>query len=96
VEYLATVPDDDREFVPTAELIEALNVEPIEVARQMSDLGCRPTRDRITEDGRARQVRGYHLADINTAAEAIRSRESNVEGCGAHPSHATRRPSHPV
>jgi len=80
VDYLATVPDDDdREFVPTAELIEALDVEPTEFAGQMSDLGCRPTRDRIAEDGRVRQVRGYRLADIDAAAEAIRNGEPAEE-----------------
>lgn len=72
VDYLANVPDDDREFVPTAELVDAVNVEPTEFARQMAALGCRPTRDRTTDNGQARQVRGYRPADIYSAVNGIR------------------------
>ena len=40
----------------------------------MTDLGCRPTRERIpSEDGTIRQIRGYLIADIRTAVEAIRN-----------------------
>jgi DNA segregation ATPase FtsK/SpoIIIE, S-DNA-T family len=78
LDYLNEVPDNDgREFVPTAELIDTLNVEPTEFARQMADQGCRPTRDRITDNGQIRQVRGYRLTDIHTAADAIRNSTSN-------------------
>jgi S-DNA-T family DNA segregation ATPase FtsK/SpoIIIE len=65
-EPLASVVDylgDDlevREFVPTAELVEALEVEPTAFARQMSELGCKPVRQYVpTDDGGTRRVRGY-------------------------------------
>ena len=52
-----------------------LNI-PVELSRQMADLGCRPTRVRTpTEDGTSRQVRGYLTADIQAAADAIRQAE---------------------
>jgi DNA segregation ATPase FtsK/SpoIIIE, S-DNA-T family len=61
-----------REFVPTAELVEALDVEPTAFGRQMAELGCRPTRNRVVdEDGGARRVRGYFTADIRTAVEHV-------------------------
>jgi S-DNA-T family DNA segregation ATPase FtsK/SpoIIIE len=62
---------DEREFVPTAELTEALGVEPTGFGRQMGDLGCRPERQRISaEDGTVRQVRGYTTADLRAAVAA--------------------------
>jgi S-DNA-T family DNA segregation ATPase FtsK/SpoIIIE len=65
---------DRREFVPTAELVEALNVEPTAFGRQMGECGCKPTRRRVEqEDGTVRQVRGYLAADIRTAAEDSQS-----------------------
>ncbi|MBV9163838.1 MAG: cell division protein FtsK [Pseudonocardiales bacterium] len=75
VEYLGTDLDDGgREFIPTAELIDALGIDRATLSRHMSELGCRPTRERIpTEDGTLRQVRGYLIADIRTAAQAIRN-----------------------
>ena len=61
-----------REFVPTAELVEALDVEPTMFGRQMRDLGCPPRPQRVTtEDATVRQVRGYRTADIRAAIEAI-------------------------
>ena len=63
--------EDDREFIPTAELVEALDVEPNSFGRAMADFGCPSTRDRITEeDGSARRVRGYRTADIKAAIRA--------------------------
>lgn len=51
--------------MPTAELIDALDVEATPFGRGMADLGCHPTRERVPhEDGSGRQVRGYYLADI--------------------------------
>lgn len=69
VDYLGDELDEDgRDFVPTAELTEALDVEPTAFARQMGELGCRPTRNRVpTEDGGVRRVRGYFTADIRAA-----------------------------
>lgn len=69
VEYLgADLDGDHREFVPTAELIEALDVEPTAFGRQMGELGCRPRPGRIsTDDGTSRQARGYLIADIRAA-----------------------------
>ncbi|MCA1705547.1 MAG: cell division protein FtsK, partial [Actinobacteria bacterium] len=61
------------EFIPSAELITALNTDRATLSRQMTDLGCRPTRERIpSEDGTIRQIRGYLTADIRAAAQAIR------------------------
>ncbi|WP_410605006.1 cell division protein FtsK [Amycolatopsis sp. lyj-90] len=61
-----------REFVPTAELVEALNFEPTAFGRQMGDFGCRPERFRVPgEGGRMRQIRGYATAEIRAAVEAI-------------------------
>jgi S-DNA-T family DNA segregation ATPase FtsK/SpoIIIE len=61
---------DRREFVPTAELVEVLEVEPTAFGRQMSELGCQPTRRRVEhEEGGVRQVRGYRTAEIRTAIQ---------------------------
>lgn len=63
-----------REFIPTAELVTALGIDRATLSRHMNDLNCRPTRERIpTEDGALRQVRSYLIADIRTAAGAIRT-----------------------
>jgi DNA segregation ATPase FtsK/SpoIIIE, S-DNA-T family len=74
VDYLgADLEEDGREFIPTAELVTALSIDRATLSRQMSGLGCRPTRERIpTNDGPLRQVRGYVISDIRTAAEALR------------------------
>ncbi|GAA2999742.1 FtsK/SpoIIIE domain-containing protein [Actinokineospora diospyrosa] len=59
---------ESREFVPTSELVDALDVEPTAFARQMATLGCRPVRNRIPmEDGEVRRVRGYLTTDIRAA-----------------------------
>jgi S-DNA-T family DNA segregation ATPase FtsK/SpoIIIE len=69
---------DGREFVPTAELVEELDVEPTLFGRQMGDLGCQPTRQRIEqEDGSTRQVRGYRTDDIRAAAEDRRTDQND-------------------
>jgi S-DNA-T family DNA segregation ATPase FtsK/SpoIIIE len=58
----------EREFIPTAELVEALDVEPNSFGRAMADLDCSSTRDRIIgEDGQPRRVRGYRTDDIRAA-----------------------------
>jgi S-DNA-T family DNA segregation ATPase FtsK/SpoIIIE len=62
-----------RAFVPTAELVAALDVDPTTFGRQMSELGCRPTRDRVETEHGVRQVRGYLTAEIRAAADAARS-----------------------
>ena len=57
---------------PPLNLVTALGIDRATLSRNMSELGCRPTRERIpAEDGTLRQVRGYLIADIRTAAEAI-------------------------
>ncbi|TQM83717.1 S-DNA-T family DNA segregation ATPase FtsK/SpoIIIE [Saccharothrix saharensis] len=61
-----------RDFVPTAELVDALNVEPTAFGLRMGEFGCRPTRDRITTEDGVRQVRGYLVADIRAALAAVR------------------------
>ncbi len=59
-----------REFVPTAELTNELDIEPSLFARQMGELGCRPIRQYVpTADGATRRVRGYLTADIRAAVE---------------------------
>src|SRR5262249_20373034 len=87
-EYLADDldADDGRQFVPTAEPTDALDIEPSTFAGQMGELGCRPTRGRIpTEDGELRRVRGYLTADIRAAieraaADEIGSADQGVDG----------------
>ncbi|MFC0434406.1 cell division protein FtsK [Kutzneria buriramensis] len=84
VDYLGADLDeqDGREFVPSAELVEALGVEPTTFGTQMNDLGCRSKRDRIpTADGNVRQVRGYLTADIRAAVKAAGSAEAADEEC---------------
>jgi len=62
-----------REFVPTAELVDALEVEPTTFARQMGELGCKPERNRVPgEDGELRRVRGYFTAEIRAAVDLVR------------------------
>jgi S-DNA-T family DNA segregation ATPase FtsK/SpoIIIE len=83
VAYLgADLDEDEREFVPTAELITALEVEPTAFGRQMGDLGCRPRPGRVTgEDGTSRQARGYLLTDIRAAVEeALREAPEPEDG----------------
>jgi DNA segregation ATPase FtsK/SpoIIIE, S-DNA-T family len=71
---------DDREFVPSAELLEALDVEPTLFGRQMGDLGCRSKRERVPADnGTVRQVRGYFTADIRAAVEAVQTRHTDLD-----------------
>jgi len=69
-----------REFVPTAELTDELDVEPTLFARQMGELGCRPTRHYLpTDDGAARRVRGYLTADIRTAVTRAATDETGPD-----------------
>ncbi len=86
-EPLASVVDylgdeiDDREFIPTGELVTALDVDPGPFAQQMRELGCEPTRDRVpTEDGTIRQVRGYRTADIRAAVRDWSERGADRSG----------------
>lgn len=65
---------DTREFIPTVELIDALDVEATAFGRQMNELGCRSDRARVTsEDGTVRQVRGYNTVDLRAAIAAHRN-----------------------
>ncbi|MGH3813325.1 MAG: cell division protein FtsK, partial [Pseudonocardiaceae bacterium] len=69
-----------REFVPTAELTDELDVEPTLFARQMGELGCRPTRQYVpTEDGGTRRVRGYLTADIRAAVDRVATEETGSD-----------------
>jgi S-DNA-T family DNA segregation ATPase FtsK/SpoIIIE len=81
VDYLGEdLEEDGREFVPTAELVDALDVEPTAFGRQMGELGCRSERTRVPgEDGRARQIRGYFTADVRAAVVACRELGNGVE-----------------
>jgi DNA segregation ATPase FtsK/SpoIIIE, S-DNA-T family len=70
--------DDGRTFVPTAELVDALGVEPTAFGRQMAELGCPSKRERIPgEDGTVRQVRGYFTAHIRAAAKVARAGDAS-------------------
>jgi S-DNA-T family DNA segregation ATPase FtsK/SpoIIIE len=82
VAYLsADLTGDAREFVPTAELVEALDVEPTAFGRQMGQLGCRPRPGRIsTEDGTSRQARGYLMADIRAALATVHNDAEPEDG----------------
>ncbi|GAA2806831.1 cell division protein FtsK [Saccharopolyspora taberi] len=72
---------DQREFVPTAELTGALDMDPSVFAKQMGELECRPTRHRVpTEDGEVRRVRGYFTADIRAAIDRAGSDEISSTG----------------
>ncbi|ASO20555.1 S-DNA-T family DNA segregation ATPase FtsK/SpoIIIE [Actinoalloteichus hoggarensis] len=64
-----------RRFVPTAELTDALDVEPSGFARQMGELGCRPTRQYVPEGDGVRRVRGYLTAEIRDAVDRVRAGE---------------------
>jgi hypothetical protein len=56
----------------TAELIEALDVEPTAFGRQIEELDCRPCPSRISaQDGTSCQGRGYLIADIRAAIAAL-------------------------
>ena len=63
---------NERDFVPTAELVEALEVEATAFGRQMGELGCRPVRQYVpAEDGEVRRVRGYLVEQIRAAIDEI-------------------------
>jgi S-DNA-T family DNA segregation ATPase FtsK/SpoIIIE len=81
VEYLGPALDEGgREFVPTAELVGALDVEPTAFGRQMGELGCRPRPGRIVNgDGTSRQARGYLIADIRVAIEEALRRDQEPD-----------------
>ncbi|MCA1185902.1 cell division protein FtsK [Saccharopolyspora sp. 6T] len=67
---------DTREFISTAELTDALDLEPTAFGRRMGELGCQPRRGRLTDDtGTARQVRGYYTADLHAVIEHHRSED---------------------
>jgi S-DNA-T family DNA segregation ATPase FtsK/SpoIIIE len=83
-EPLASVVDylgdeiDEREFIPTSELVEALNVEPTSFGRQMRELGCQSVRDYAPQpDGTDRRVRGYYTAEIRAAIDDARDRSGD-------------------
>jgi S-DNA-T family DNA segregation ATPase FtsK/SpoIIIE len=81
VDYLGVDLDEGgREFVPTAELVGALDVEPTAFGRQMGELGCRPRPGRIVNgDGTSRQARGYLTADIRAAIEEALRRDQEPD-----------------
>jgi DNA segregation ATPase FtsK/SpoIIIE, S-DNA-T family len=68
VDYLGEH-EDGRDFIPSAEITEALGVEPTTFGRQMSELGCGAVRGRIATEEGVRQVRGYVVRDVRQAAE---------------------------
>ncbi len=69
VDHLEELGDEVAEFISTADLAEALDLDPAWLGRRLAELGCQSTRDRVTsEDGRVRQIRGYLAADLYDAA----------------------------
>lgn len=63
----------DRSFIPTAELVAALGVEPTTFGREMGALGCAPRPGRVPDaSGGTRQVRGYSTDDLRAAVERHR------------------------
>ncbi|MGH3492075.1 MAG: cell division protein FtsK, partial [Sciscionella sp.] len=77
VSYLAGDLDaDGREFIPTAELVDALDLDATSFGKDMGALGASPTKRRVLDtDGERRQVRGYLTADIRARARAARHDE---------------------
>jgi S-DNA-T family DNA segregation ATPase FtsK/SpoIIIE len=75
-QYLAEDLDDHeggRDFIATAELAGALEIDPVAFSAAMSELGCRSRHGRVvTEEGPC-QVRGYAFADIKAAITRARS-----------------------
>ncbi|MEV0681174.1 cell division protein FtsK [Actinosynnema sp. NPDC050436] len=72
VDYLGDdIQPGGRDFVPTAELTAALDIEPTAFGLRMGEFGCRPTRDRIVTDDGVRQVRGYLIADLRAALASV-------------------------
>ncbi|MFD7658677.1 cell division protein FtsK, partial [Actinosynnema sp. NPDC059797] len=71
---------DQREFVPTSELVEALEVEAVTFAREMSELGCKPLRQYVPDGETSRRVRGYLTADIRAAVERVAADEIGSQG----------------
>jgi S-DNA-T family DNA segregation ATPase FtsK/SpoIIIE len=70
---------DEREFIPTGELTEALGIEPTVFGRQMRELGCQPVRDYAAQpDGTDRRVRGYATAAIRAAIDAHRRADAGT------------------
>ncbi|WP_459709350.1 cell division protein FtsK [Actinophytocola sp. KF-1] len=66
---------EEPEFLATAELAEVLDFDSAWLGRRLAELGCQSTRDRVTaEDGRARQIRGYLVADLLATATALQDR----------------------
>ncbi|UMP04384.1 FtsK/SpoIIIE domain-containing protein [Amycolatopsis sp. EV170708-02-1] len=78
VAYLGDDLDDGgRAFVPTSELVDALDVEPTAFGRAMGDYGCRPSRERVPGiDGETKRVRGYLTADVRAAIERVTAGEA--------------------
>jgi S-DNA-T family DNA segregation ATPase FtsK/SpoIIIE len=62
----------DRDFIPTAELIEALDLDPVWFGRAMGQLGCRSSRKRCGTDGAPR--RGYLVDDLREAVSGAGGR----------------------
>ncbi|RKT54607.1 hypothetical protein [Saccharothrix australiensis] len=66
---------DEQEFVPTAELVEALQVEATAFGREMGEPGCRPVRRYVPDGDGVRRVRGYLAADIRAAVDHVGAAE---------------------
>jgi S-DNA-T family DNA segregation ATPase FtsK/SpoIIIE len=77
IEYLADDLDaDGREFVPSAELVEALDADATSFGREMGALGCRPRQHWLRlESGERKQFRGYRVAELRAVVAAWRAGE---------------------
>ncbi len=76
VDHLEELAEDAPEFIATADLAAALDLDAVWLGRRLAELGCQSTRERITtQTGTARQIRGYFTADLYAAADANRDGE---------------------
>ncbi|MGB6164019.1 MAG: hypothetical protein WCF33_03985 [Pseudonocardiaceae bacterium] len=96
VAYLGTdLKDNRREVVPTADLADALDVEPTAFGQPMGELGCRPRPGRVVgEAGTSRQARGYLLTDIHAAIKQALREDPEPDGTQLEPVTAMGNPSH--
>lgn len=80
IEHVNDLVEDLPEFLSAADLAEVLDCDAAWLGRQLAELDCRSTRDRVTsETGQVRQVRGYLTSELLAAADRHRNDESTGE-----------------
>lgn len=73
----AYMADDDRTFVPTAELVEELEADAEELAAELRDAGLTPGRGWVPGPDGRQQVRGYKTTAIEEAVERLQAGEDD-------------------